>query len=132
MLLTSSLAVLPYDQQINSGIMEFYSLVSFSHDTFSKNKKLLCIFMKSVSYSVFFYSIFSFIILYYIYSFINIYYIYYIIFVPFDVHDPCGSVMFCGTLGHVMVPVLFMLSSDCWLSFTATNASFRHSVYIKK
>lgn len=31
--------------------------------------------------------------------------------------------MFCGTLGHVMVPVFFyMLSTDCWLSFTATNA----------
>ncbi len=31
--------------------------------------------------------------------------------------------MFCGTLGHVMVPVFFYtLSTDCWLSFTATNA----------
>ncbi len=31
--------------------------------------------------------------------------------------------MFCGTLGHVMVPVFFyMLSTDCWLSFIATNA----------
>jgi len=44
-------------------------------------------------------------------------------FVPFDVQDPSGSIMFCGTLGHVMVPVLVMLSADCWLSFTATNAS---------
>lgn len=81
-------------------------------DAFSKNKKIIYIFLKSESYSVFFSPRFYFMIL---------------SFVPFDVRDPYGSIMFCGTL------VLWFLFCSILLAITDSyKCQLGHAVYIKR